>query len=224
MKLGRPRKICVETYMFSGHQTGESPVACCVSSQRYAPRNSDGLAVVGYARAYQRPGSLEAQAEALAAVGAIEVYSDDAKGAAVIKPGLDAVINRLRPGECVVVASLDRLAWREDHLREIIDTIGARQAHLWSLAEHFDTRSHSDIFTIMRALDAFASRVRIAREAEGRPPKQQDRRQKIDDDAWAEALKRLDAGETTAAQVAKAFGVARSTISRRQKAITEAVS
>lgn len=203
--------------MFMGHQIGVSPVARCVFPRSEATRNTDGASVVGYARAFNHASSLDGQAEALAAVGAAKVFCENVKGAAVIRPALDALLADLAPGECVVVASLDRLAWREDELRQVIEAINAKRGHLWSLAEGLDTRTPTDAFKIMRALEAFSSGVRLAREAESRPP-QKDRRQKIEDTAWAAAFKRLSAGEITPAQVARSLGVARSTITRRQKA------
>lgn len=204
--------------MFTGLHIGAAPVARCVTTGDSATRNTDCKAVVGYARAHRHAECLEAQLDALRDAGAARLYSDDAKGAAIIRPGLQAAIAGLSAGECLAVVSLDRLAWREDGLREVLAAVAGRHAHIRSLTEDFDTRSSSDIFGVMRALDAFADRVRLARAVEARPTGGIDHRQRIEPAAWAVMRPRIESGEVTPAQAAKALGVARSTILRRRRA------
>lgn len=204
--------------MFSAPGIGESPVARCGSTDDSATRNVNCPAIVGYARAHRHAEGLEAQLGALRDAGAARLYSDDAKGAAIIRPGLQAAIAGLSAGDCLAVVSLDRLAWREDGLREVLAAVAGRHAHIRSLSEDFDTRSPSDIFGVMRALDAFADRVRLARAVEAQPTGGIDHRQRIEPAAWAQMRPRIESGEVTPAQAAKALGVARSTILRRQRA------
>lgn len=204
--------------MFSAVSPSADDVARCVDTPRSATRNACRGTIVGYARAHRDAAALGAQLEALGRLGAVRLYRDDAKGAAAIRPGLDAALGALSPGDCLAVVSLDRLAWREADLRAVIAAVAARHGHLWSIAEDFDTRSSSDIFSLVRAFDAFAEGVRVAREAEA-DRRGADNRLRISPEAWAEADSKLENGELTTAQAAKALGVARSTVWRRQQSV-----
>lgn len=71
--------------------------------------------VYGYARVSSRNqakdgNSIEAQTEALAAAGAMEVFTDVYTGITTDRPELDCLLKALRPGDTLVVTKLDRIA------------------------------------------------------------------------------------------------------------------
>jgi DNA invertase Pin-like site-specific DNA recombinase len=80
----------------------------------------------GYARASTGPQDLVRQLDALAKAGvpADRVYADEAGSATGSRPGLDAVLSRLRESDVLVVCTLDRLG---RNLRDTLDQIHSLQ-------------------------------------------------------------------------------------------------
>lgn len=68
--------------------------------------------LVGCARMSASAQSLDQQTRALAAVGCVKVFADDKSGRDTEGPELTACLASLRPGDLLVVSSLDRLAAR----------------------------------------------------------------------------------------------------------------
>lgn len=71
--------------------------------------------IYGYARVstkgQARDGnSLEAQADALRAAGAVQIYSDAFTGTKARRPGLDRLMADMQPGDTLKVTKLDRIA------------------------------------------------------------------------------------------------------------------
>ena len=181
----------------------------CATTANAAPH-------IGYARDRDGP-RLARLIERRRAAGCDQVFSDAAHGAAMFRPGLDAAIAALAPGRLLAVDSLALLTWREDELRKILFAVESAGAHILADAEAFDTRRESDIFSLARSLDAFASSVRAARMAETAMLRA-DRRSKIEPAAWRQMRAKIDSGEVTVAAAAVALGVKRSTIYRRMEA------
>ena len=77
---------------------------------------------LGYARVSTTRQSLERQLDALAAAGipAGHTYSDKKTGASVDRPGLTALLTYARPGDVIVVHTLDRLG---RNLREVLNLV-----------------------------------------------------------------------------------------------------
>lgn len=187
------------------------PVACRASDLRHATRDTGPL-MVGYARVFARPFALADEIAALRAAGCAEVYSDDARGAGVSRSGLAAALGSLRPGDCLAVVGLDRLTWRYDCLLQLMAEIGDRGAHLWTLVDGFDTRAAHNPFGIFRALDYFNGSVTVARAAE---TGLSDPRHKVTASEIEQARARMDSGEMSADEAAKALGIHRSSLYRR---------
>ena len=55
------------------------------------------------------------------------------------RPGLQEVLDYMRPGDCLVVSKLDRLARSLPQLIETVDLLEARRMHFRSLDFQFDT-------------------------------------------------------------------------------------
>jgi DNA invertase Pin-like site-specific DNA recombinase len=95
--------------------------------------------IIGYARVSTNDQNLDAQIDALTAVGAGRVFADKVSGAQRVRPELDRMLDQLRGGDVVTVTKYDRLARSLKDLLEIVEAIGARGAGFCSLAEDIDT-------------------------------------------------------------------------------------
>lgn len=191
--------------------TSPAPVACRASDLRHATRDTGPL-MVGYARVFARPLAMADEVASLRAAGCAEVFSDDARGAGVNRCGLAAALDALRPGDCLAVIGLDRLTWRYDGLLQVMAEIGERGAHLRTLVDGFDTRTVSSPFGIFRALDYFSGSVTVARAAEAGLS---DPRHKVSAAEIEQIRARMDSGELSADEAAKALGIHRSSLYRR---------
>ena len=94
---------------------------------------------LGYARVSTLDQNLDMQTDALRAAGVDKIFTDRISGAADARPGFDSMLGQLRPGDCVVVWRLDRLARSVRHLIEIAADLEARHVQLVLLHENIDT-------------------------------------------------------------------------------------
>lgn len=180
--------------------------------------------IVGYARVSTSDQTSSLQTDALSAAGAECVYTETATGTNKDRPELAQCLKTLRPGDCLVVWKLDRLARSLQHLVEIISDLDKRGISFKSLTESIDTGSAGGklVFHIFGALAEFehalirertmaglaASRAR-GRQG-GRPPALNAQ------DARIAASMLLDP-RITKKEVADRFGVTRATLNSSLK-------
>lgn len=79
------------------------------------------------------------QHDALTAAGCYRVWTDTAFGTLTACPAFDDVLERLGPGDKLVVWRLDRLARSLGHLLQLIDELTSRGVGFRSLTESVDT-------------------------------------------------------------------------------------
>lgn len=113
------------------------------------------MALIGYARVSTAEQDLAAQRAALAAAGCAEIVEETASGAAAARPELARVLARIRPGDTLVVARLDRLARSLAHLLAVLDRLQAKKAGFRSLADPIDTAGPSGTL-VLQILGAVA--------------------------------------------------------------------
>src|SRR5690625_1015838 len=65
---------------------------------------------VGYARVSSKDQNLERQTAALKKEKCFRIFEDTVSGSSTNRPGLDGALNYVRPGDQLVVTSMDRLA------------------------------------------------------------------------------------------------------------------
>jgi DNA invertase Pin-like site-specific DNA recombinase len=176
-------------------------------------------ALVGYARVSTVGQNLDRQIRALKEAGCIRVFADRQSGKTAARAELDACLDYLRPGDTLVVPSLDRLS---RSLQDLITFVaGLRQHELGfrSLHEALDTTTPGGrlVFHVFAALAEFirelivqgthegiqAARARGVRL--GRPPA-------MTPEQIRHARALLTRPDNTVSSIARLLGVSRSTI------------
>jgi DNA invertase Pin-like site-specific DNA recombinase len=92
---------------------------------------------LGYARVSTTRQSLERQLDALAAagIGAEHTYSDKKTGATTDRAGLTALLAYARPGDVIVVHTLDRLGRNLREVLNLVHELSQKQIGVRSLAD-----------------------------------------------------------------------------------------
>ena len=94
---------------------------------------------VGYVRVSTLEQNESLQRDALLADGCSRLFVDRASGKLEHRPGLDQMLNQLRPGDTLVVWRLDRLGRSLRHLIDLIADLENRGVAFKSLNESIDT-------------------------------------------------------------------------------------
>ena len=107
------------------------------------------LPLIGYMRVSKADGSqvLDLQSDALitAGVSARTLYSDAASGKRDDRPGLDAWLKALRPGDTLVVWKLNRLGRNLRHLVNVVHDLTERGIGLRVLTGHHPLSTPSSL-------------------------------------------------------------------------------
>ena len=178
-----------------------------------------GTAVVGYARPDGADGSLAAATRQLREAGCALVRTDEHRGRRGDLPGLRDCLAALRPGDVLVVTSLDQLGRTRPELIGAVEQVRRGGAGLRSLREDLDTTGPGGaaIFRVFQSLADFgrsaisagtsdglaAARARGSRL--GRPPA-------LTPEQLREVRDLLLRPENTVAGIARQLGVSRSTL------------
>lgn len=183
------------------------------------------MSIYGYARVSTDGQTLDAQRAALLAAGAEKVFQETASGAKADRRELERALKALNAGDVLMVTRLDRLARSTLQLLRILDGLAARRAGFRSLTESWadTTTPHGRlVVTIMGGFAEFERDLIRARTTEGRH-RAKARGQhigpsfRLSPHQQAEALADLAAERVTQADLARRYGVSRSTISRLAK-------
>jgi DNA invertase Pin-like site-specific DNA recombinase len=176
---------------------------------------------LGYARVSKSEDQdARPQIDALETAGCKLIYEERASGGRWNRPELHRLLNRLRPGDVLVVWKLDRLSRSLKDLLLILEKIDHARAGFRSLTEVIDTTTPAGRM-MMQMLGSFAEFERAmvrerthaglqAAKAEGR---QGGRRPKLLPHQKTEIIGMLGAGRS-AAELARLFQVHRATIGR----------
>jgi DNA invertase Pin-like site-specific DNA recombinase len=178
--------------------------------------------IIGYARVSTDGQTLEAQAETLKGAGAEKVFQETASGAKADRAGLARAIASLNAGDVLLVTRLDRLARSTRDLLNTLDTIGQRGASFRSLADTWadTTTPHGRLMvTVLGGLAEFERSLIIARTSEGRARAKakgvhMGRPQKLTEHQKADAIAALRVGSVSLVDLARRYGVSKSTMSR----------
>lgn len=118
--------------------------------------------VIGYARVSTADQVLDRQTDALREVGCDRVFTDHGvSGTVASRPGLDACLEFLRPGDTLVVQSLDRLGRRTSELLRLVDQLRGDGVSLRILNLGIDTGTPAGnlMLTLASALSQMEAEV-----------------------------------------------------------------
>jgi DNA invertase Pin-like site-specific DNA recombinase len=177
--------------------------------------------LIGYARVSTNGQTLDAQVDALEAVGVEVVFQETASGARTDRAQLAKAIGALRAGDTLIVTRLDRLARSTRDLLNTLDAIAKRGATFKSLADAWadTTTAHGRLLlTVLGGLAEFERELIRVRTGEGRRRAVEagvklGRRSSLTPYQQKEVLKRRADGETLK-ELAKSYGVSHPTIIR----------
>ncbi len=176
--------------------------------------------LIGYARVSTLDQNPELQTDELTKVGCRRIFTDIASGARSDRPELRAALDFLKPSDVLVVWRLDRLARSLADLIAILTGLIDRSVGFRSLRENIDTTTSGGklIFHIFGALaeferDLIRERTQAGLAAARARGRVGGRPTKLTADQTAMARDLLATGKS-GSEVAKAFGVGRSTLYR----------
>lgn len=174
---------------------------------------------IGYARVSTEDQSLEAQLAELRAAGCTEIYSEHASGKRDNRAELANALRALRKGDTLVVTRLDRLGRSLSHLIKTVADLGAREIGFESRAEEIDTGSATGAlsFHIFAAFAQFERQLISERTKSGlaearKRGKQGGRKASMTIAQLRTAKRLLDDPKISSTEVAKTYGVSRSTL------------
>ena len=90
---------------------------------------------VGYARVSSKDQNLERQTAALKKEKCFRIFEDTVSGSSTNRPGLDGTLNYVRPGDQLVVMSMDRLARSLIDLHRLVDELTSQDISVKFLKE-----------------------------------------------------------------------------------------
>ncbi len=177
----------------------------------------------GYARVSTDDQTTVAQVDALKAAGCEDqnIFKENISGGSRDRPELQRVLDYARKGDLLIVWKLDRLSRNLSDLLFILDKLEHRGVAFRSLTEAIDTSSPAGKL-IMHVIGAFAEFERgIIRERTKLGLKRArangvhlGARVKFDKFRQGAAIRMLESGEKSQAEIAQECGVHKSTISR----------
>lgn len=176
---------------------------------------------VGYARVSTGEQSTDAQEARLRAAGCKVVFTDVGQsGAKASRPGWDACLAFLAPGDVLVSVRLDRWGRSVQHLLTLASDLNARSIGLKCLDQPIDTTSAMGrmIFTILAAVAEFERDLGIERTRDGMERAAADGKvigaPKALTDAQESIAVQLRAGGMKPADIATTMDVSRATVYR----------
>lgn len=126
-------------------------------------------ALVGYARVSTRDQNLDRQVDGLEAEGCVRIFADKKSGKTGARPELDRALDFMRPGDTLVVASLDRLSRSLQDLIGMVAELRHRGVGFRSLHEQLDTTTPGGrlVFHVFAALAEFIRELIVEGTREG---------------------------------------------------------
>ncbi|MCA1672014.1 MAG: recombinase family protein, partial [Actinobacteria bacterium] len=126
-------------------------------------------ALVGYSRVSTRDQNLDRQTDALTAAGCLRIFADKRSGKTSARPELAKALDFMRPGDTLVVASLDRLSRSLQDLIAMVAELRRRGAGFRSLHEQLDTTTPGGrlVFHVFAALAEFIRELIVEGTREG---------------------------------------------------------
>lgn len=176
---------------------------------------------IGYTRVSTVVQTLDQQNEALAAAGAVKVFSDVMSGARDDRPGLADLMAYVREGDTVVVWKLDRLGRNMLHILHTVRELTARGVTLVSTSDGIDSSTAAGrmMIGVLGSLAEYERELIKERTALKRASSRANgtkfgRPRKVSDAEHIATARRMQADGHTGKDIAKYLGVSRATLYR----------
>jgi DNA invertase Pin-like site-specific DNA recombinase len=176
---------------------------------------------IGYARVSTEEQTTDPQIDALYGHGCETIYSENASGKNADRHELENCLKALRPGDTLTVWRLDRLGRNLADLIRIVNDLEARGIGFASLTENIDTTTPAGklVFHVFGALAEFErnlirERTQAGLKAARARGRNGGRPKKLTDKERAMARSLMADPANDVVEVAKRFGVHRSTLYR----------
>lgn len=176
---------------------------------------------IGYARVSSKDQNLERQTVALKKEKVFRVFTDTASGSSTHRPGLDGALNYLRPGDQLIVTSMDRLARSLIDLHRLVDDLTARDVSVKFIKEGQTYSLNSTplaklMLGLLGSVAEFERAIIRERQAEGIARAKErgvykGRSKALTDEQLAQARELVGAG-VPKAEVARKLGIGRTTL------------
>lgn len=176
---------------------------------------------VGYARVSSKDQNLERQTAALQKEKCFRLFTDTASGSSTKRPGLDGALNYLRPGDQLVVTSMDRLARSLIDLHRLVEDLTTQDISVKFLKEGQTYSLHSTpiaklMLGLLGSVAEFERSIIRERQAEGIARAKargvyKGRAKALTDDQLTQARQWVTDG-IPKAEVARRLGIGRSTL------------
>lgn len=186
---------------------------------------------IGYARVSTDDQNLDMQRDALKAAGCSVIYEETASGKGAARPELEQCRKALRPGDTLIVWRLDRLGRSLPDLVQIVAELEQKGIGFESITERIETGSAAGklVFHVFAALAEFERNLirertnagLAAARARGRAG---GRKPKLDDKQVREIKALLRDPDIQVADVARRYGVSRTTIYKHVGVVTPATA
>jgi len=176
--------------------------------------------IFGYARVSTEQQNLDRQLDALKKYGAEHIYNEKMTGTKRERPELNKLIERLTPGDTVVIESLSRLGRSTKDLIELMELFQHKGVNLVSLKENIDTTSSTGklVYTIMSAIAQFERDIIADRTCEGlksaRARGRSGGRPTVSSEKVKQAVKLYGTNQYTVKEIENLTGVKKSTLYR----------
>jgi DNA invertase Pin-like site-specific DNA recombinase len=149
-----------------GGVTDNNPGVCSGPAPGFVATSG---ALLGYARVSTLSQVTDRQEDALREAGCDRIFTDRISGTTTSRPQLDALWTFARPGDTVVILSLDRLGRNTRQLLAWVDELRERGIHLRILQLGVDTATPAGlmVLTVIAALAEMERAVLVGRVREG---------------------------------------------------------
>jgi DNA invertase Pin-like site-specific DNA recombinase len=174
----------------------------------------------GYARVSAQDQNLDTQLELLRAAGVQEIFQEKISGTTTSRPQLDLLLAKLRAGDVLTVARLNRLGRSMVHLISLVQELRERDVRFVALDVGIDTETPAgrlvlNIFASLAEYDreSILERAQAGRELAQAQGKHMGRRAGRDPEKLEKVRKCLEAGMSNRATAA-ATGVGITSVKR----------
>lgn len=125
--------------------------------------------IFGYARVSTDAQNHQLQLDALNSAKVDEIITDTISGSKKERPGLEKLLDKLRPGDTLVVWRFDRLGRSLSHLVSLVESFREKGVALRSLTEGIDTSGASGnlIFNLFASFAQFERELILERTKAG---------------------------------------------------------